>query len=63
MNDTVPYTNYSVKLVACTKGGCTESEDDVQITTFEEGKSHHKLLSYLSVEVLSPHGVHLAINI
>ncbi|XP_064622303.1 usherin-like [Lineus longissimus] len=32
----VPYTNYTVKLEACTSGGCTESKDGIIVITKEE---------------------------
>jgi hypothetical protein len=34
----VPYTKYTVKLEACTSGGCTESKDGVNVFTKEEGE-------------------------
>ena len=36
MNNTIPYTNYSIHLQACTDGGCTQSIDGVfiQVITF-----------------------------
>ncbi|ELU01149.1 hypothetical protein CAPTEDRAFT_219707 [Capitella teleta] len=36
ISNAVPFTNYSVTFVACTAGGCTESEESVQVITFEE---------------------------
>lgn len=32
-----PFTNYTVRLVACTDGGCTESLDGANIQTLEDG--------------------------
>jgi hypothetical protein len=37
MTGTIPFTSYSVKMVACTSGGCSVSPDGLPITTNEEG--------------------------
>ena len=44
MNITLPFTNYSVHLVVCTSGGCTESADGVSVTTIEEGELCYYIL-------------------
>ncbi|XP_048258912.1 usherin-like [Haliotis rufescens] len=36
MSGVIPYTNYLMKIAACTSGGCTESQNGTQIRTDEE---------------------------
>ena len=48
----IPATRYSVKLIACTLTGCTESEEGEQVTTQEEGNSkfnHDKQKNVMNV--------------
>lgn len=37
INNATPHTNYSIKIAACTGGGCTESTDGVVVFTNQEG--------------------------
>lgn len=37
MTGVMPDTVYLVKIVACTPGGCTESDDGKEVTTYIEG--------------------------
>lgn len=39
INNATPHTNYSIKIAACTGGGCTESTDGVVVFTNQEGNS------------------------
>lgn len=40
ISNAIPNTNYSVKIMACTGGGCTESTDGVIVFTNQEGDYH-----------------------
>lgn len=40
IRNAIPNTNYSVKIMACTGGGCTESTDGVIVFTNQEGNYH-----------------------
>ena len=43
----IPFTNYTVKMSACTMAGCTESSDGVHVVTSEEGTYMYSTTSFI----------------